>query len=72
MTKTTMPLSIIDLILNGELNEKFKATKSDFLITNSINDNLDRNVRRVHNEILDKVRISSKLETSLINKNIFT
>lgn len=72
MTKTSMPLSIIESILNGELNEKFKTTKADFIITNSSNDNLDRNVRRVHNEILDKVRISSRLDTNLMSKNIFT
>lgn len=71
MTKTSMPLSIIETILNGELNEKFKTTKADFIITNSVNDNLERNINRVHNEILNKIRIPSRLETNLISKNIF-
>ena len=72
MTKTTMPLGIIDSILNGELNEKFKTTKANYIITNSSNDNIDRNIKRVHHEILGKVKIPSKIETNLISRNIFT
>lgn len=72
MTKTTMPLGIIESILNGELNEKFKTTKADYIITNSSHDNLERNIKRVHNEILSKVRISSNIDTNFMIKNIFT
>ena len=73
MTKTTMPLGVIESILNGELSEKYKTTKADYIITNNSLDNLDRNIRRIHKEILTKIRISEdNLNTSLMTRNIFT
>jgi dephospho-CoA kinase len=73
MTKTTMPLGVIESILNGEMNEKFKTSKADYIITNSSLDNLDRNIKRIHKEILSKIRISDdNLTTNLMTRNIFT
>jgi dephospho-CoA kinase len=72
MTKTSMPLTIIDSILNGELSEKYKTSKADYIITNSSLDNLEGNILRTHKEILNKIRISdNNLDTRLESRSIF-